>query len=69
MWEGCISCGSGDDILYGLVPRFEKIKLTWLDEHAVSREEIVSGFVAHVVQHETDHLNGILFVDRVKDTR
>jgi len=69
MWEGCISCGTGDDTLYGLVPRFERIKVTWLDEHAQSQEEVIDGFVAHVVQHETDHLNGILFVDRVKDTR
>ncbi|MBL8159264.1 peptide deformylase [Candidatus Saccharibacteria bacterium] len=67
-WEGCISCGTGDDTLYGLVPRYTKLKLRWLDEHAVPHEEVVDGFVAHVVQHETDHLNGVLFVDLVKDT-
>lgn len=69
MWEGCVSCGTDDDILYGLVPRYEKIKLKWLDEHAKTREEIIGGFVAHVAQHETDHLNGVLFVDHVKDTK
>ncbi len=68
MWEGCISCGNGDDTLYAQVPRYKKIKLRWLDEKANEREEILEGFVAHVAQHETDHTNGILFVDRVEDT-
>jgi peptide deformylase len=67
MWEGCVSCGTEDDILFAQLPRYEKIKLRWLDEYAKSREEIIGGFVAQVVQHETDHLNGILFVDHVTD--
>ena len=69
MWEGCMSCGSGDDTLYAQVPRYKKIKLRWLDEKANEREEVLEGFVAHVAQHETDHTNGILFVDRVEDTK
>lgn len=68
MWEGCISCGTGDDTLYGLAPRYKRIKLQWLDEKAVPHEEVLDGFIAHVAQHEVDHLNGVLFVDRVKDT-
>jgi peptide deformylase len=68
MWEGCISCGVKNDTLFGKVPRFESIKLSWLDERGKRRQEILDGFVAHVAQHETDHLNGILFVDHVKDT-
>lgn len=68
MWEGCISCGTGKDILYAQVPRYKKVRLAWTDEHAVDHEEIVEGFVAHVAQHEVDHLSGILFVDRVKDS-
>lgn len=67
MWEGCVSCGNGDDTLFGRLPRFEKIRVKWLDERAKSREEVIGGFVAQVVQHETDHLNGILFVDHVTD--
>lgn len=67
MWEGCVSCGTEDDILFARLPRYERIKLRWLDEYAKSREEIIGGFVAQVVQHETDHLNGILFVDHVTD--
>lgn len=67
MWEGCISCGTGKDILYAQVPRYKKIRLAWTDEYGTDHEEIVEGFVAHVAQHEVDHLSGILFVDRVKD--
>lgn len=69
MWEGCISSGEGDDTLYAKVPRFKKIRLQWLDEKAEEHDEVLEGFVAHVAQHETDHLNGILFVDRVVDPK
>lgn len=67
MWEGCMSCGSGDDILYAQVPRHTSVKLRWMDEHGKDREEVLEGFAAHVAQHETDHTNGILFLDRVED--
>ena len=69
MWEGCISCGTGDDILFGQLPRFESITLRWLDENAKPREEKLDGFIAQVAQHETDHLNGILFVDHITDPK
>lgn len=68
IWEGCQSIGSGDDLLYGQAMRYEKILAEWTDERGVSHKKELGGFVAHVFQHETDHLNGILFVDRVKDT-
>ncbi len=68
MWEGCVSCGTDDDSLFAKLPRFEKILVKWLDEHVKSREEVIGGFVAQVIQHETDHLNGVLFVDHVADT-
>jgi peptide deformylase len=67
VWEGCVSCGSDDDILFGQLPRFEKVRVRWLDEQAGSHEEVMSGFIAQVIQHETDHLNGVLFVDHVTD--
>lgn len=66
-WEACISCGSGDDLLFAQVPRYRKVKLRWQDETGKQHEEILEGFVAHVVQHETDHLNGIMFVDKVEN--
>jgi peptide deformylase len=68
MWEGCMSCGTGSDLLFAQVPRYKKIKLRYYDDTATLHEDILEGFVAHVAQHETDHLNGILFVDNVKDT-
>jgi peptide deformylase len=68
MWEGCISSGAGKAGLFAKVPRYEKIELEYLDESAVSHKKVFSGLVAHVIQHEVDHLNGILFVDKVKDS-
>ena len=67
-WEGCQSGGTGDDIMFAKVQRYGKVRATWYDEHAVLHHEELSGFVAHAFQHETDHLGGMLFVDKVKDT-
>ena len=64
-WEGCIS---GTE-LYALVPRYEKIRLVWQDEEAAKHEQDFDGFIAHVIQHEVDHLNGIIFLDKVTDTK
>ena len=64
-WEGCIS---GSE-LYTKVPRYTKIRLRWQDEKARVHEKDFDGFMAQVVQHEVDHLNGVLFVDRVKNTK
>ncbi len=69
MWEGCQSCGRGNETLYAKALRFRKIRAEWLDEQAHKHEQVLEGFPAHVFQHETDHLNGILFVDRVRDTK
>jgi len=65
MWEACIS---GSE-LYGKALRYRKIKVRWQDEAAKSHEQDFDNFMAHVLQHEIDHLNGILFVDKVKDTK
>ena len=69
MWEGCVSAGEGENTLCAKVPRPNKLRLAWIDENAVTHEEDFEGFIAHTIQHEVDHLNGILFVDRVKDTK
>jgi peptide deformylase len=68
-WEGCISCGTGDEVLCAQVPRYKKITLRWHDETGKRHHKILDGFAAHVAQHEVDHLNGILFVDKVEDTK
>ena len=65
MWEGCISGPN----LYGQALRYKKIKLKWQDEQANQNEKIFKDILAQVIQHEVDHINGILFVDRVKDTK
>lgn len=68
LWEGCISSGPGKTGLFAKVPRYKKIKLKYYDEKGALHVKIFEGLQAHVLQHETDHLNGILFVDKVKDT-
>ena len=68
MWEGCISFGDTQNFPYAKVPRYKKVRLSYDDEHGQHHEADFDGFVAHVIQHETDHLNGVLFVDRVVDT-
>lgn len=68
LWEGCISSGNGRDTLFAKVPRYKSITLRWHDENAKVHEEKLTGFPAHVAQHEVDHLNGILFIDKVKDS-
>lgn len=67
MWEGCASCGTGDDILYAQAMRYSEVTVQWCDEYACEQKQKLGGFVAHVAQHEIDHLNGVLFVDRVAD--
>jgi peptide deformylase len=64
-WEGCIS---GPD-MYGKALRYATVRLQWLDEQAYPHEEDFKGLLAQVIQHEVDHLNGILFVDRVRDPK
>jgi peptide deformylase len=65
MWEGCIS---GLE-LYAQVPRYKRLRLKWMDEQAKQHEQDFDGFIAHVIQHEVDHLNGILYVDKIKNTK
>ena len=64
-WEGCLSLPG----LQGYVERPKKIKLNYLTPEGVEKSQIFDGFPATVVQHELDHLEGILYVDKIKDTR
>lgn len=68
-WEGCLSAGSGSNVLFGQTLRYKRIQAQWLDEDGRAHDEELSGLVAHVFQHETEHLQGVLFVDRVQDTK
>lgn len=68
MWEGCCSVlDEKNEPLYAMVPRYKKIKIQYDDEQGNRHEEIVSDFVAHVIQHETDHNNGIMFTDYIDE--
>jgi peptide deformylase len=64
-WEGCLSVPG----LRGLVPRYERVRYRGFDERGVALEREVDGFHARVVQHECDHLDGILYPMRIKDMR
>jgi peptide deformylase len=68
-WEGCISSGQGKAGLFAKVPRYKKLELEFLDENCKKHVRKFEGLKAHVIQHEVDHLNGILFVDTVTDPK
>lgn len=62
-WEGCLSVPG----MRGQVPRYETLRYTGFDECGKSIDRTVSGFHARVVQHEVDHLDGVLYPMRVTD--
>jgi peptide deformylase len=64
-WEGCLSVPG----LRAKVPRFERIRYTGFDQFGDPIDRTVSGFHARVVQHECDHLMGVLYPMRVRDFR
>ena len=51
------------------MPRIEKIHLKWLDEDFVAHDEVIEGYLSRVVQHEYDHLEGKVFIDRISPIR
>ncbi len=63
--EGCLSVPDMSES----VSRVEHIRLTWLDEDFNPHEEEISGFLARIVQHECDHLDGKLYVDHISPIR
>ncbi len=62
-WEGCLSVPG----IRGLVPRYTKLRYSGFDEHGNAVERVAEGFHARVVQHECDHLDGILYPQRMTD--
>jgi peptide deformylase len=64
-WEGCLSIPG----LRAAVPRFERIRLTATGADGEPIDKELSGFEARVVQHETDHLDGVLYTMRMHDFR
>jgi peptide deformylase len=61
--EGCLSVPD----LRGTLDRWVTVRVRWLDRDGVSHEELRRGLTAGTFQHEIDHLDGVLFLDRVRD--
>jgi peptide deformylase len=62
-WEGCLSVPG----MRGVVPRFKRLRYQGFDESGNPIDRSVEGFHARVVQHECDHLDGILYPMRIRD--
>lgn len=64
-WEGCLSVPG----MRGMVPRYRHLRYSGCDAQGRKLERVVEGFHARVVQHECDHLDGVLYPMRVRDFR
>lgn len=64
-WEGCLSVPG----MRGLVSRFRRLQYRGFDRHGVPLNRSVEGFHSRVVQHEVDHLDGILYPQRIRNLR
>ncbi len=63
-WEGCLSVPG----IRGLVPRYKQIEVDYIGRDGTHHQEILTDFVARIFQHELDHLDGKVFLDRVETT-
>ena len=61
-WEGCLSVPG----LRGLVPRYQTIEVEYLTREGILERKVLTDFVARIFQHELDHLDGIVFLDRLE---
>lgn len=64
-WEGCLSIPG----LRGLVPRHGRVRVRGLGRDGATVDYVAAGFEARIVEHEFDHLNGVVFLDRMRDLR
>ncbi len=63
-WEGCLSVPG----IRGFVPRYQMIEVEYHDRKGKLHSQVLTDFVARIFQHEYDHLDGIVFVDRLENT-
>ncbi|AFY36463.1 peptide deformylase [Calothrix sp. PCC 7507] len=63
-WEGCLSVPG----VRGLIPRYQAIEIEYTDRNGKLQQQELTDFVARIFQHEYDHLDGIVFVDRLEST-
>lgn len=64
-WEGCLSIPG----IRGLVPRHQAIEVEYSDRYGQLHRQVLTDFVARIFQHEYDHLDGKVFLDRVESTK
>lgn len=64
-WEGCLSIPG----IRGLVPRYQAIEVEYIDHNGKLQKQEMTDFVARIFQHEHDHLDGIVFLDRLETTQ
>ena len=64
-WEGCLSIPG----IRGLVPRHAWVEVRYISREGNEKERRFSDFIARIFQHELDHLNGVLFLDRVLSSK
>lgn len=64
-WEGCLSVPG----IRGFVPRYKAIKVEYIDRNGKKVKTEFSDFISRIFQHEFDHLDGIMFLDRVETNR
>ncbi|HBB35423.1 MAG TPA: peptide deformylase [Cyanobacteria bacterium UBA8803] len=64
-WEGCLSIPG----IRGLVPRHQEIEVEYISRDNQLHRQQLTDFIARIFQHEYDHLEGIVFLDRVESTR
>lgn len=63
-WEGCLSVPG----IRGLIPRYQVIEVEYTDRNSKLQKQELTDFVARIFQHEYDHLDGVVFVDRLEST-
>ena len=63
-WEGCLSIPG----IRGIVPRHKEIEVKYMDRFGREKKEVINDFLARVFQHEFDHLEGIVFLDRLESS-
>lgn len=64
-WEGCLSIPG----IRGLIPRYTSITIEYMDRNGKKVKRNFSDFIARIAQHEIDHLDGIMFLDRIESNR
>jgi peptide deformylase len=64
-WEGCLSIPG----IRGLVSRYREIEVEYITRDGEKKQKVFTDFIARIFQHELDHLDGIVFIDRIETTK